>query len=127
MITITFCKEKGELTLNGNIVAEGSAEELEVGDDATLVGMAFGPAKNSRTMQEMVEDDDLEIGELAMTLSLLHVMFPGGVNIGMHLSLSQQDVEPWLENLDTGLPLPDIGDFEMVIPSTPSQEDEEGE
>tara|TARA_Y100001951_G_scaffold104173_2_gene115029 strand:- start:1636 stop:2019 length:384 start_codon:yes stop_codon:yes gene_type:complete len=127
MITITFDKDKGQLTVNGQLMAEGQAEELEIDNDKTLIGMAFAPAKHSRTLKELSDDGVLKVDELAMTLSLLHVMFPGGVHAGMNLALSLQDVEPWLDNLDEQLPLPELGEFALTLPSEREDEDESTE
>jgi len=128
MITITFNKEEGQLFINGILMAEGESEEITRDDDKTMVGMAFGPPKeNSKTLQELVKDGALEFDEFAMTLSLLHVMFPGGVNMGLNLTLTQQDVGPWLENLDMDMALPDIGEFALTLPTESEDEDESAE
>ena len=118
MTTITFDKEKGQLHVNGQLMAEGESKEVMSDDEKTMVGMAFGPPKhNSKTLQDMVQDGDLEFDEFAMTLSLLHVMFPGGVGMGLNLTLTQQDVAPWLENMDNDMPLPDLGKFKLTFPT----------
>ena len=128
MTTITFDKEKGQLHINGVLMAEGESEEITSDDESVMVGMAFGPPKdNSRTLQELVKDNVLEFDEFAMTLSLLHVMFPGGVGMGLNLTLTQQDVGPWLENLDGDMPLPDIGAFALTLPVKSEDEDEPAE
>lgn len=122
MITITFCPEKGQLHVNGILMAEGSVEELERTDDATLVGMAFGPSEDSPTLGELAQGEDVDVNEFKMTLSLLNVMFPGSITNGtIAPALSLQDLEPWIDGLDESLPLPDIGSFKLTLPK---EEDE---
>ena len=125
MTIITFDKEEGQLHINGVLMAEGETEELSRDDEQVMVGMAFGPPKeNSKTLQDMASDGELNFDEFTMTLSLLHVMFPGGVSMGLNLSLTQQDIQPWLDNLDNDLGIPDIGKFALTLPT--ESEDENG-
>ena len=125
MTIITFNKEKGQLHINGILMAEGESEEISRDDEQVMVGMAFGPPKeNSKTLEDMVNDGELEFDEFTMALSLLHVMFPGGVNMGLNLTLTQQDIQPWLDNLDSSLEIPDIGTFALTLPTESEDEDE---
>ena len=122
MITITFCPEQGQLHVNGILMAEGSVEELDRTNDATLVGMAFGPPEDSPTLSELAKGEDVDVNEFKMTLSLLNVMLPGSVTNGtIAPALSLQDLEPWIDGLDEHLPLPDIGNFKLTLPK---EEDE---
>ena len=112
MITITFCPEQGQLHVNGILMAEGSVEELDRTNDATLVGMAFGPPEDSPTLSELAKGEDVDVNEL----------FPGSVTNGtIAPALSLQDLEPWIDGLDEHLPLPDIGNFKLTLPK---EEDE---
>jgi hypothetical protein len=115
MITITF--DQNQLTVNGTAIAEGETTTISEDDEGKMIGMAFAPP-DGMDIWEFLEGDDVEGDEFAMCLSLLNIIFPGGhKQVAPQLRISQQDINPWLEGLDEGIPLPDLGQFALDIPN----------
>lgn len=126
MITIKFDGTK--LEIDGHIIAEGESSVIEETDEGKMVGMAFKPPDDSKPLQEMVEDEDFDGEMMAMCLALLQVVFPGGsLGLAPELRISTQDINPWLQELDDGLPMPDIGGFAIDIPTDFDEGDDDDE